>query len=115
MSIPGAYQPGQVVAGRFEIASLAGQGGMGAVYRARDLHTGVDAALKIFGGHHRDDATRFTREAHVLAGLNHPTIVRYLSHGETDDGDLFLAMEWLDGEDLAARLARGGISVGEAV
>ena len=46
---------------------------------------------------------RFAREAEVLSELHHPGIVRYVAHGRTEPGRPFLAMEWLDGEDLAAR------------
>ena len=53
------------------------------------------------------DAARFQREANVLATLRHPGIVRYVAHGRAESGEPYLAMEWLEGEDLAERLARG--------
>jgi eukaryotic-like serine/threonine-protein kinase len=109
-------RPGTIVAGRFEIEQLAGRGGMGAVYRARDLSTGQAAAIKIL----HDEATtghreRFAREARLLAELTHPAIVRYLAFGDTDDGRPYLAMEWLGGEDLATRLRRSGLTPAESV
>src|SRR5262249_4574208 len=52
-------------------------------------------------------AERFAREAKLLAELQHPGIVTYVAHGETDTGQAYLAMEWLEGEDLAQRLRRG--------
>src|SRR5262249_18871719 len=58
---------------------------------------------------------RFEREASALAALDHPAIVRYLAHGRAEDGELFLVMEWLDGEDLRARLARGALPIADAV
>jgi tetratricopeptide (TPR) repeat protein len=57
---------------------------------------------------------RFAREASILAVLDHPAIVGYLDHGSTPDGTLYIAMEWLDGEDLADRLARGPFAPEEA-
>jgi hypothetical protein len=100
--------PGDVVDGRFEIVRHAGLGGMGAVYRARDRTTQEVIALKIvFGLKQRE---RFLREASALAGLRHPAIVRYVAHGAFE-GALYLAMEWLDGEDLALYLTRGHLSV----
>jgi tetratricopeptide (TPR) repeat protein len=58
---------------------------------------------------------RFAREAQALADLRHPTIVRYIHHGVTEEGEPFLVMQWLEGEDLAARLARGRLGVGDAL
>jgi tetratricopeptide (TPR) repeat protein len=106
---------GNVIAGRFEIEHLAGQGGMGTVYRARDRADGGAIALKVLkeGGH--ADAERFGREATALSELHHPGIVRYVSHGLTPEGRPFLAMEWLDGEDLNQRLARGPLETAECV
>jgi tetratricopeptide (TPR) repeat protein len=100
--------PGDVVVGRFEIERLAGQGGMGAIYRARDLHGGARVALKVLRDTRRsyEDEQRFAREARVLSELSHPNIVRYVAHGSTPDGSHYLAMEWLEGEDLSQRLAR---------
>ncbi len=105
--------PGALVAERFEIERLASAGGMGTVYRARDVRGGGHVALKMLraGGH--DEGLRFEREARILAQLHHPGIVRYVDHGQTDAGVAWLAMEWLDGEDLGARLKRGRLSLDE--
>ncbi len=104
-----------VVAERFELLSLAGAGGMGAVYRARDLVAGRDVAVKTLLAKSPEAMARFAREAAALAALEHPAIVRYVAHGATPAGDLFLAMEWLEGEDLAARLLRGPLSAEEGL
>jgi serine/threonine protein kinase len=84
-----------------------GSGGMGHVFRARDRATGCDVALKLAA--ERSSEERFVRECDALASLEHPNIVRHVSHGV--DGPLgpYLAMEWLDGEDLATRIARGAL------
>lgn len=106
---------GRSVGGRFVVERLAGEGGMGAVYRATDTTTGAPVALKVIGAAYRDAADRFDREIAVLASLDHPGIVRHVGHGRTEDDLPFLAMEWLDGEDLAARLARGPLPIDEAI
>jgi serine/threonine protein kinase len=108
---------GRVFAGRFEIDRPAGSGGMGTVYRARDLHTGAWVALKLLheGSTGPDEAGRFAREARLLAELRHPGIVAHVAHGQSPGGRCFLAMEWLEGEDLAARLARGPLPIGDSL
>jgi serine/threonine protein kinase len=63
----------------------------------------------------RGDGRRFAREAAVLSAIEHPGVVRYLDSGLSDEGEPFLVMEWLEGEDLGARLERGPLSVGQAV
>jgi eukaryotic-like serine/threonine-protein kinase len=107
--------PGDVVADRFEIDRLAGAGGMGAVYRARDRMTGELVALKTLRTEAGDVNRRFLREARVLFELRHPAIVRYIAHGTTPKNELYLAMEWLEGQDLHARLRTRGLTLGETV
>jgi serine/threonine protein kinase len=106
-----------IISQRFQILSSAGSGGMGAVYRAQDRHTGQLVALKLLhaeiGG--TPDRHRFMREAQLLAQLHHPHIVSYVAHGYTDEGVPFLAMEWLDGEDLGQRLRRQGLTLSESL
>lgn len=108
-------RPGDVVEGRFEVLALAGKGGMGLVFKARDLQTGQDVALKLF--HERDRATRerFLREAEVLKAADDPTIVGYVAHGVTSGHQLYLCMEWLEGEPLDDVLAERGLTAAEAV
>ncbi|WP_257458620.1 serine/threonine-protein kinase [Archangium lipolyticum] len=107
---------GKSVAGRFTIEDLAGRGGMGFVYRARDSLSGRPVALKFL--HVIDSpevAYRFNREAMLLSSLCHPGIVSYVAHGTTEAGQPFLAMEWLEGEDLAQRLSRQCLGLSEAL
>jgi len=108
-------RPGERFGGRFELEQPIGSGGMGTVFRARDPMSGETVAVKVIsdGQSHRTD--RFVREVKVLAGLSHPGIVRHIAHGMTPSGELFLVMEWIDGEVLKARLARGPLPIGEAV
>ena len=107
-------EPGVVVAGRFQVESLAGEGGMSVVYRAVDRLTGDLVALKVLRDTDGLDAERFVREALVLAELSHPAIVRHITHGAVD-GRPYLVMEWLTGEDLDQRLERQGLSAVESV
>src|SRR5689334_15346272 len=108
-------RPGAVVEGRFEIEHLAGVGGMGQVFRARDRHTGEPVAVKALRGDIGVHAARFVREAQALSDLSHPGIVRYVSHGIAAPGQPYLAMEWLDGEDLSKRLDRAGLTIDESL
>ncbi len=106
--------PGDVVADRFTLESVAGVGGMGVVYRAHDRTTQRTVALKVQTARRLEDGARFEQEALVLRELSHPRIVSYLAHGRTEGG-LFLAMEWLEGEDLHARLSREPLTIPESV
>lgn len=114
---PSDTSPGTVVAQRFVIEELAGSGGMGAVYRAHDLLSGRKVALKLLYGRsvqHRD-LERFAREAQLLSELHHPGIVSYIAHGQCQGGVPFLAMQWLDGEDLSVRLERSRLTPRETL
>ena len=95
--------------GVFEIESLAGAGGMGEVYRARDTRLDRHVALKILSSDAPADTrgrARFAYEARAIARLSHPHICALHDLGHHDGVD-FLVMEYLDGETLAARLRRG--------
>jgi len=94
---------------RFEVEALVGSGGMGMVFRGRDAMDGQAVALKVLQRQGATSTERFLREAEALAALAHPAIVRYVAHGVTPQGEPYLAMEWLDGETLADRLARGAV------
>ena len=107
-------RPGEVVADRFEVKRAVGAGGMGDVYCAHDRQTGGLVALKLLGTRGAM-AERFELEARTLAGLEHPSIVRYVAHGHLPAGERFLVMEWLEGEDLAERLVRQGLTVSETL
>jgi eukaryotic-like serine/threonine-protein kinase len=104
-------------AGRFHIEREAGAGGMGMVYRARDVWSGKIVALKVscLAGPASACRACFATEAAILSRLDHPAVVRFVEHGVTRDGEPFLSMEWIDGRSLGARLARGALAVEEAV
>ena len=110
---------GSVIAHRFSVEHLAGKGGMGVVFKARDITDNRPVALKLL---HRQSATsalsepsRFFREAQLLSELRHPSIVSYVAHGQTSEGQLYLAMEWLSGHDLSRRLMLGPLSLSETM
>ncbi|MFO0614979.1 MAG: protein kinase [Polyangiaceae bacterium] len=111
-------QPGLLLDGRFKIVSLAASGGMGDVYRAEDTATGAAVAIKVMRAH-ATQRDRFLREMAVLETLDHPAIVRHLGHGEAPgaggSSELWLAMEWIEGEELEARIAREGLTIEEAL
>jgi Tol biopolymer transport system component len=103
--------------GSLEITALLGKGGMGEVYRARDLKLKREVAIKILPEEFSRDAdriSRFQREAEVLASLNHPNIAAIHDLEETN-GTRYLVLELVEGETLADRIARGPIPVDEAL
>jgi len=106
---------GDVIDERFVVEHLAGAGGMGQVYRARDRRSGGLVALKVMYDAEQLEIERFAREAQVLSTLTHPGIVRYIHSGSTAEGEPYLVMEWLSGETLATRLQRTQISLAESL
>ncbi|HEY6178169.1 MAG TPA: protein kinase [Kofleriaceae bacterium] len=108
---------GSILEGRFQIEEMIGAGGMGIVARARDLHSGRDIAVKILHNVNPSihEQERFAREARVLSTLHHPGIVSYVARGQTPQGEHFLVMEWLTGEDLQQRLQRQHLTVSESL
>src|SRR5215470_17630892 len=95
--------------GSHEITGLLGKGGMGEVYRARDLKLKREVAIKILPEEFSldlDRANRFQREAEVLASLNHPNIAGIYDLQEAS-GTRFLVLDLVEGETLADTIARG--------
>ncbi|MBN9164101.1 MAG: serine/threonine protein kinase, partial [Myxococcales bacterium] len=105
----------RIIADRFTIERLVGAGGMGEVFRAKDRLTGGLVAVKVLYGSLVREAERFKREAQILADLTHPRIVKYVAHGVIEGGRPYLAMEWLEGEDLADRIERSGLTLHETL
>ena len=99
----GTYAQGDTIAGRFVITRLLGEGGMGKVYVAKQQPMGRKIALKVMRGDLTgEDAAvkRFFREALAVSKLHHPNTVTLFDYGETEDGGLFIAMEYLAGMTL---------------
>ena len=99
--------------GPYEIVSALGAGGMGEVYRARDTRLERVVALKVLPEHLTGDEEfrrRFEREAKTISSLSHPHICALYDVGH-QDGAQYLVMEFLEGETLASRLARGPLPV----
>ncbi len=106
----GRFLPGTKLANRYRIVSLVGTGGMGEVYRADDLKLGHTVALKFLPKDFSEDAQRleyFHSEVRLTRQISHPNVCRVYDIGEAD-GQYFLSMEYIDGEDLKGLLRRIG-------
>ena len=106
----GSSDVGRLVDGRYGLSEVIGTGGMATVHRAYDTKLGRFVAVKLLRREaikDSDIAMRFRREALAATVLRHPNIIACLETG-TDDGQPFLVMELIEGEDLAARLRRDG-------
>jgi eukaryotic-like serine/threonine-protein kinase len=104
----GRLSPGQRFADRFEVLASLGEGGMGAVYRARDLALGEVVALKVLAPQHEASSTavlRFRQEVRLARKVTHPNVVRVFDIGE-HDGRVYLTMEIVEGATLSALLRR---------
>lgn len=110
-SIPvGGFTPGVVLAERYRIIGLLGRGGMGEVYRADDLKLGQPVALKFLPERfaaEKERLERFYAEVRIARQVSHPNVCRVYDVGEID-GQHYLSMEYVDGEDLASLLKRIG-------
>src|SRR6478735_2195216 len=106
----GGRGEGRLINGRYRLGPVIGRGGMATIHRAMDERVGRAIAVKLLRPEvlaDADLAQRFRREALAATVLRHPNIVACLDTG-TDDGQPFLVMELVEGEDLAARLRRSG-------
>src|SRR5689334_24687581 len=108
---------GQTVS-HYRILDRIGSGGMGVVFRAEDLRLRRAVALKFLHPSSSADATareRFLREAHCVARLDHPNICTVYETDTTEDGQMFIAMAFYDGETLSQRLKKGPLGTTEAI
>src|SRR5262245_26009685 len=106
----GRFTPGALFDNRYRIVGLLGRGGMGDVYRADDLRLGQAVALKFLPASVGGDPVRlaqFDNDVRTARQVSHPGVCRVYDIGEVD-GELFLTMELVDGEDLATSLRRIG-------
>ncbi|MBV8762300.1 MAG: protein kinase [Deltaproteobacteria bacterium] len=113
------FAVGSVIAGKYRLDRLLGEGGMGAVYLAENLDIGRPVAIKVLRAQlGRDEAvmSRFRQEARSAAAVDHPGIVQVLDMGQAESGEPFIVMERLDGETLGARIRqRGRLSADETL
>jgi serine/threonine-protein kinase len=109
---------GDVLSGKFKVERVLGQGGMGVVVAARNIHLDQLVALKFMlpqAMTNVEAKERFMREARAVAKLKSENITRVLDVGTLDDGAPYIVMELLEGRDVATRLEDGKLGVGEAV
>src|SRR5262245_38128585 len=102
------FAPGSIVAGRYRLVALLGRGGMGEVYRADDLTLDQPVALKFLPESVAVDDSRlaqFHNELRIARQVSHKNVCRLYDLGDAD-GRRFLAMEYVDGEDLGSLLRR---------
>jgi serine/threonine protein kinase len=100
---------GRTVAGRYRILTKLGEGGMGAVYKAEQTKMNRLCALKIMSASFasdKDALARFNREAQMSSRLDHPNAITIYDFGEAEDGLVYLAMEFVEGEMLSTLLRR---------
>ena len=103
--------------GPYEVLSLAGAGGMGEVYKARDTRLDRAVAIKLLPADvvgRPDRRTRFETEARAISSLSHPNVCTLFDVGD-EDGQPFLVMEYLEGETLDDRLTRGALPAAEVL
>jgi serine/threonine-protein kinase len=114
---PTMPQPGDLIAGKYQLETQLGRGGMGAVYAARHTVTGRRFAVKLLSHELAGDAqaeARFLREAMLASAINHPAIVEVYDVGH-HEGFPYMVMKLLQGETLGQRLRRGTLSPNEAI
>jgi serine/threonine-protein kinase len=103
-----AFTPGTLLAGRYRVVALLGKGGMGEIYRAEDTKLGQTVALKFVRGALSPEALqRLYAEVRIGRQVSHPNLCRLYDVVELE-GETFLTMEYVDGEDLGSLLARIG-------
>ncbi|MGH7589859.1 MAG: protein kinase domain-containing protein [Gemmatimonadales bacterium] len=102
---------GQVIADRYHVTRKLGEGGMGAVYLAEHVKMGRKSAIKVMTGSMTNDPdaiSRFNREANNASRINHPNVCAIYDFGETPDGIIYLAMEFIEGKSLSGLLKETG-------
>jgi serine/threonine protein kinase len=110
-SNPSGDLVGQVIADRYHITKKLGEGGMGAVYLAEHVKMGRQSAIKVMGtgmSHDPEAISRFNREAANASRINHPNVCAVYDFGETEDGTIYLAMEFVEGRTLSSLLKETG-------
>lgn len=113
-----SFGEGELIAGNYRVLSIAGSGGMGVVYRARDERLGRVVALKFLPAElnaSQRDKERFLREARTASSLDHPNIGVIHGIEQTEEGLTFIVMAYYEGSSLAERVANGPLKTHEAI
>ena len=113
-----SFSEGELIAGNYRVLSIAGSGGMGVVYRARDQRLDRTVALKFLPAElnaSQREKERFLREARTASSLDHPNIGVIHGIEETADGLTFIVMAYYEGSSLAQRIQKGSMKLHEAV
>jgi Flp pilus assembly protein TadD/TolB-like protein len=119
--VPGlktSFSEGELIAGNYRVLSIAGSGGMGVVYRARDQRLDRIVALKFLPAElnsSQREKERFLREARTASSLDHPNIGVIHGIEETEDGHTFIVMAFYEGSSLAQRIQKGSLRVHESI
>jgi len=111
-------EPGTVIRGKYRVVRLLGHGGMGTVYLAEHILLGQHRALKFISSELSQDARflkRFRHEAQAAIKLRHPNVVEVVDLDQAEDGSPYIAMEYVEGEDLRHALAAGAFPVERAL
>lgn len=98
---------GRAIVGKYRLLEVLGSGAMGTIYKAEQTNLSKEVVIKLLHRHLLSDpelTQRFHREAKAASRLNHPNCVQIIDFGETDDGSLYIAMEYIPGDDLATLL-----------
>src|SRR5260221_5857773 len=104
--------PGEVVAERYRVAGLLGEGGMGVVYRVEHIHMRKTFALKVLHAEMcrvPEVLARFEREAVAAGSIEHPNVAAATDFGRLADGSFFLVLEYVDGRSLREEIKKGPI------
>ena len=98
--------PGNIIAQRYKIIQQIGSGGMGAVFKVEHTTLHKTMALKLMHAHRKNqsDLSRLQREAKAASALNHPNLVAVHDFGSTETGDLFIAMDFIEGKSLSQEI-----------
>jgi hypothetical protein len=107
----------RLVGDRFSLLGLSGQGSAGSVYQAIDTFAGGYAAVKLLRASTADSRAqqRFEREVALLSEIRAPHLARYVAHGFDSDREVYLAVEWIEGEDLGKTMRRRRVLPAEAL
>ncbi|HEX9297628.1 MAG TPA: serine/threonine-protein kinase, partial [Polyangiaceae bacterium] len=117
-SPPASISEGSIIAGRYRVLALLGEGTTGSVYRVEHVHIRKIFALKLLHAKlcgHQQVIARFEREAIAAASIEHPNVVHATDFGSLPDGSFFLVLEFVDGRDLRSELEHGTLEMARVI